>query len=285
MDGELVLLASGYGTIEGPTLDGDGNLYFSDVPGGGVYRLSPDGAVTQVIPKRRGVGGICLHADGGLVVSGRNIAHVRDGVTRAIVDRGELPVIDGIAAGGFNDIHADARGRVYAGATRRADNDERVAAELLLIRGPGDFTALYDDVIGSNGIAVTPDGTTIFHSETGRRAVRVSRFVEDDAVEMTARWSTEEMGGTPDGLALDEEGNVWVAFYRGGCIACFTPEGRPLARIDLPATLVTSLCFGGPDGRFLYIVTEDNADLPELRGTIFGLPLDVRGAPVGVARV
>src|SRR5262249_61612664 len=75
-------LASGYGLVEGPTVDGDGNLYFSDVLGGGVYRRGPDGDITTVVPKRRGVGGIVLHAGGGGGVSGRDIVHVRGGPDR-----------------------------------------------------------------------------------------------------------------------------------------------------------------------------------------------------------
>ena len=69
----LETIASGYGLIEGPRVDADGNLYFSDVTNGGVYRRSPSGEITTAVPKRRGVGGIALHADGGIVVSGKNI--------------------------------------------------------------------------------------------------------------------------------------------------------------------------------------------------------------------
>src|SRR5260370_556695 len=54
-------LASGYGLVEGPTVDGDGNLYFSDVLGGGVYRRDPDGDITTVVPKRRRVAALPLH--------------------------------------------------------------------------------------------------------------------------------------------------------------------------------------------------------------------------------
>src|SRR5437773_11316560 len=75
-------LAYGYGLLEGPRVDAAGNLYFSDVPNGGVYRRAPDGTITTAIPKRRGVGGIALHADGGPIVSGRDSSHVRDGHTR-----------------------------------------------------------------------------------------------------------------------------------------------------------------------------------------------------------
>ena len=105
----LEALAWGYGLIEGPCCDQQGNLYFSDVPNGGVYRLAPDGSVETAIPKRRGVGGIALHADGGLVVSGRNICHVKDGATRIVFAPEAL---------GLNDLTVDAAGRVICGTLR-----------------------------------------------------------------------------------------------------------------------------------------------------------------------
>ena len=101
-------LASGYGLIEGPRAAADGSIYFSDVHNGGVRRLAPDGTIDIVVPKRRGVGGIALHADGGIVVSGKNICHVRDGVTRILYERDDV--------GGFNDLFTDQRGRVYVGS-------------------------------------------------------------------------------------------------------------------------------------------------------------------------
>jgi sugar lactone lactonase YvrE len=80
----LETLAWGYGLVEGPRADAYGNLYFSDVHKGGVHRRAPNGVIETVVPKRRGVGGISFHADGGLVISGRNICHVRDGETRVL---------------------------------------------------------------------------------------------------------------------------------------------------------------------------------------------------------
>ena len=109
-------LASGYGLVEAPTVDEDGNLYFSDVLGGGVYRRAPGGDITTVVPKRRGVGGIVLHADGGIVVSGRDIVHVREGENRRLL------AVDGVL--GWNDICADSAGRVYARARTSYDKGD-----------------------------------------------------------------------------------------------------------------------------------------------------------------
>ena len=106
MTADFEELAHGYGLVEGPTVTADGHLVFSDVLGGGVYQLAPDGSVATVVPKRRGVGGIALHADGGVVVSGRDIVHVKDGETRTLLH------VDGAA--GWNDLCTDAAGRAMS---------------------------------------------------------------------------------------------------------------------------------------------------------------------------
>ncbi|HXQ47400.1 MAG TPA: SMP-30/gluconolactonase/LRE family protein, partial [Caulobacteraceae bacterium] len=68
-------VATGYGLIEGPVWDPEQGLYFSDVLNGGVCRLGLDDSIGEVIPRRRGVGGMALHASGGLVVSGRDVSY------------------------------------------------------------------------------------------------------------------------------------------------------------------------------------------------------------------
>ena len=70
---------TGYGLIEGPCVDDDDALYFCDARLGGVYRRTPDGEVETVVPRRKGVGGVVLHQDGGIVVSGRDLSHVHGG--------------------------------------------------------------------------------------------------------------------------------------------------------------------------------------------------------------
>jgi len=91
--------------------------------------------------------------------------------------------------------------------------------------------------------------------------------------------------GMPDGLAVDEAGCVWIAAYGGGCVTRFAPDGRLERHIDVPAKIVTSLCFGGPERRDLYVVTADNSSDPALGGTVFRTQVDVPGLPAGLARV
>ena len=271
-------LASGYGLVEGPTVDGDGNLYFSDVLGGGVYRRDPDGEITTVVPKRRGVGGITLHADGGIVVSGRDIVHVRDGENRTLFKGDGVP--------GWNDICADSVGRIYAGSIRFAVFDpdaQPVPGELWRIDVEGEATPLYDDVLHANGVAISPGGQTIYHSDTRRNVILVHTLADDGTA--GDRRAFHFPPGAPDGMALDAQGLLWVASARAGCVVRLTPDGEIDRVLDIPAQAVTSLCFGGDEERDLYVVTADNTEAPERGGTIFRIPVDVAGAPVHAARI
>ena len=270
-------LAFGYGLIEGPRVDGAGNLYFSDVTNGGVYRRRPDGSVDTVVPKRRGVGGIALHADGGLVISGKNICHVKDGATRVLFTRDDAP--------GFNDLFTDAQGRVYTG-TMKSDpfklEGERIAGECWRIDAEGTVTQLYGGVSLTNGIGFAPDGKTIYHSDTARACVLVHEL--DAAGRATPKTPIRVEGG-PDGLAVDAEGGIWVALYRAGAVQRYLPNGKPDARLEVPARAVTSLCFGGADLRDLYVVSADNAADPARGGSIFRTRSGVAGLPAPLARI
>ena len=271
-------LAYGYGLIEGPRVDAAGNLYFSDVTNGGVLRRRADGTIDTVVPKRRGVGGIALHAEGGLVISGKNICHVKDGATRILFARDDAP--------GFNDLFTDAQGRVYTG-TMRSDpfkiEGERVPGECWRLEAEGKATPLYGGVSLTNGIGFSPDGTRIYHCDTARSCVLVHEL--DSANGRATPLTPIRVEGGPDGLAVDAEGGIWVALYQAGAVQRFLPDGKPDARIDVPARAVTSLCFGGTDLRDLYVVSADNLADPKRGGSIFRGRSDVAGLPAPFARI
>lgn len=272
-------LAYGYGLIEGPRVDVGGNLYFSDVRNGGVFRRSPDGTIETAIPKRRGVGGIALHADGGLVVSGRNICHVRDGETRVLFAPEGTP--------GFNDLFTDRWGCVYAGSIRSdpfSPGGERTPGELYRISGEGEAAEIYGDVGLSNGIGLSPDERLLYHSDSAARAILISDVRGRGQVSNRRVFARVELG-VPDGLAVDAEGGVWVAVFQGGCVARYRPDGTLDRTIPVPATAVTSLCFGGEGLRDLYIVTADNSESPDRGGTVFRTRADVAGLPAPLARI
>jgi gluconolactonase len=266
------VLAYGYRLAEAPTIDHDGSILFSDVLGGGVYRVDATGNVATVIPKRRGVGGIAVHADGGIVCSGRDVIHVgADGETRTVLHA------DGVA--GWNDLGTDTAGRLYAGALRFAvfDPDATVVPGEIWRAALGVAPApVVGDVVHANGVACSADDTTLWLSDTRRQRVVVFD------VERGARREIDVSAlGHPDGLALDENGAVWVALVSGG-IARLTPAGEVDMRLETPSSFTTSVCFSGRD---LYVTTGGHSEHPELAGCVLRTTVDVAGAPVADARV
>jgi gluconolactonase len=269
------VIASGYGLVEGPTIAPDGGVYFSDVLGGGVYRAQPSGAIDTVVPKRRGVGGIAVHAGGGVVCSGRDIVRVDDGATTTLFHG------DGIL--GWNDLCTDAQGRVYAGSLRFAVFDRDATAvpgECWRIDGPGIATEMYGDVVHANGIALSPDGRTLYHSDT-RAGVVIVHSLRDDGTPSDRRTIDTSAYAAPDGMALDDDACIWIALLEYG-IGRFTPDGVLDRRVEVPSTLTTSVCF---DGRDLYVATANHTGDPARRGCLLRTQVDATGAPVFPARV
>jgi gluconolactonase len=268
----------GYGLVEAPRADASGACVFSDVLRGGLHRWDPRGTVTTLLPKRRGIGGHVAHADGGVVVSGRDVVHVKDGVSRVL-----LAAPDGVL--GFNDLTTDAAGRVYVGSLRSPAFDEggpRVPGECHRI-GAGGATVLYGDVAFANGIVFSPDERVLYHSNYSERHV-IAHDVDDGRMVRRRVFATVPHGN-PDGLAVDEAGCVWIACGSGGGLARFAPDGSLEAFVPVPSSFVASLCFGGADRRDLFVTTMGNAEDSSRGGTLFRTRVDVPGSVAAPARV
>jgi gluconolactonase len=279
-------VVTGYGLIEGPVWDRDMGLYFSDVRDGGIHLLDHAGEVVTVLPRRRGVGGIALHQDGGLVFGGRDISWSpldgRDGkvlLTSADAASDDTPAI------GFNDLTTDAQGRIWVGslAFRVFSDDQPKAGSLHVIDLDGSVRTLAGGVMLTNGLGFSPDGRRLYHSDTRSHMVRVYDIGTDGAVE---RWRPfAQFDGGADGLKVAADGSVWVADAEGGRVVVFEPSGVHRQDIAVPLPMVTSLCFGGDDLRDLYVVTGSNGAPSETGGTIFRTRVDVPGQPLPLCRV
>ena len=274
-------LIDGYGLVEGPTLAPDGSIVFSDVTKGGVHRWRADGPVETLIPRRRGVGGLCLHVRGGIVMGGRDLSHVLDGVTRTLLTPDALPGVVG-AVNGFSDLCADSRGRVLAGLGRRRADGSFAPGRLVVLGPDGVEDQDVPEVGLPNGIAVSGDGRWLYQSDSELHLVVRYRTLTDGRIERDGDFSTAEFGGIPDGLAADERGGLWVAMYGGGCVVEFDPHVGAVRRVfRIAARNPPSLVFAGRD---LVVATAEGDGAPR-GGGLLRFPIDVAGAPVHPAAV
>ncbi len=131
---------------------------------------------------------------------------------------------------------------------------------------------------------LSPDATLLYHSDSAAQHIVVHDVDADGNVSNRRAFAKAQIG-TPDGLAVDEEGCVLTASYGGSCVLRYMPNGKLDRMIPVPAEQVTSLCFGGNDRRDLYVVTADNTEDRSRAGTIFRTRTDVAGLPVPLARV
>jgi gluconolactonase len=278
-------LAQGYGLIEGPVWDDARGLLFSDVLFGGVFALSPDGAVSIVFEHRRGIGGMALHVAGGLVVSGRNISYkpADGGATITLLDSD--PEHGNV---GYNDITTDAKGRIYAGSLGSspvfADGRAPQAGNLYLIDLDGTARIVGRDIQLTNGLGFSPDGRTLYHSDSRRSTVCCYDVASDGSLG-EKRTFVKAAKGVPDGLVVSEDGAVWVALAGGGHgVAVYSAQGAQIDFIEIPTPMCTSVCFGGADLKDLYIVSGSEGTGSERGGAVYRHRCNVAGVPVPPAR-
>ncbi|MBS0220719.1 MAG: SMP-30/gluconolactonase/LRE family protein [Proteobacteria bacterium] len=284
MQRTLQRVATGYGLIEGPVWDPARGLYFSDVLNGGVHLLDHAGTVSLVLPKRRGIGGMALHASGGLVVGGRDIAwaSLSDGSMRSLLSLDSIP-----GATGFNDLTADRAGRLYVGslAFRVFGGETPKPGHLHVIDLDGRMRTISDGILLTNGLGFSPDGRQLFHSDARASVVRVYEVGSDGEVGSWKSFANLGPDGVPDGLKVASDGSVWVADAHGGRVAVFNADGTHREDIAVPLPMVTSLCFGGDDFRDLYIVTGSRGGPHDNCGSIFRTRVEIAGLALFPARV
>jgi sugar lactone lactonase YvrE len=152
-----------------------------------------------------------------------------------------------------NDGACDAAGRFWIG-TMALDQTPGAGA---LYRYDGTLQRVLDGVTLSNGIGWTRDDTQMYYIDSPVQRVDLFGFeLASGRVDDRRPFvSIDERDGIPDGLTVDDEGGVWVALYGGSCVHRYDESGRLDAVLEVPAENVTSCCFGGDDGRSLFVTT------------------------------
>lgn len=238
---EFTRLVGGHVLVEGPRPDTDRGILFSDVVSGGVFRWMGGKRATPVLEGRRGIGGLVPHAKGGVVVTGRDVLLVGG--------RGEDRELLGLRGGmkAFNDLVTTDDGGLLVGALRFRPmaGEEPVPGEVWRVppRRGGEPEVLLEGVVWPNGIGLSPDAATVYASDS-----QTGEVLACNADGTGRRTFARVPDGAPDGLAVDGDGDVWVALGPGGGIARFTPDGELRERHDVPgADVVSSVAFAGED--------------------------------------
>lgn len=229
-----------------------GVLYYVDIEGHLVHRFDPTSGEEKSWNVGQRVGMVVPRLDGGLLVGGDKGLYFLDeetGALTAIVD----PEPDK-ADNRFNDGKCSPDGRFFAGTISLVKKEGD--AKLYRLDPDLSLHEAYSPVTNSNGIAWSADGKTCYYIDTPSKEVKGFDYAEGELTNMRVVVSTKHHEASPDGMTIDAEGNLWVAFCHGACVCCYSPEtGEELRKIDLPCLEATSCAFGGEDLVDLYVTT------------------------------
>lgn len=272
-------------------------LYWCDIPGRALHRWHPATATHRSWPLASEPGCIAPLPGGELLLA------MRDGLWRFSPARGGrrrlAPPPYDPAQERFNDGRADPQGRFWVGTIY----EPRTAALAALYRWSGGrLQRMAGEVTVSNGLAFSPDGRTMYWSDTTSHRIYALDFDGSDGslsrqrlfAEFPLKSAGSELagyGGRPDGAAVDVEGAYWVAMYEGQRLLRLAPDGALLQEVPLPVRCPTMPCFGGADLRTLYITTARHGrpaaelEAQPLAGRVLTMAVDVPGLPVNFAAV
>jgi sugar lactone lactonase YvrE len=257
----------------------DGSVVWVDIDGRSVHRWAGgDHARDAVTSVPSQVSLAWPAAAGGLLLATADGIGVHDGTTLGPVTRPE----DMPADYRFNDGGVDGAGRLWI-ATMPKDGSTGDGTVYRVTAGPSGALAVESVITGvgvGNGLQWSPDGSTLYVTDTGTSTVyRLPFDVATGAVgEPSAFLSFAPGGPKPDGTTVDADGCLWVALYGGGAVLRFAPDGTPLGAVRVRTAAVTCLGFGAPGSGRAYVTTA-HADGDPLAGAVFGVDVAVDGVP------
>jgi sugar lactone lactonase YvrE len=257
----------------------DQRLMWVDIWGRAVRRAALDGSGYQEWSTPSDVGFAIAAADGHVVLGLADGLHCLDVVTGSLArsdHRLELsPELR------INDGKTDRQGRLWFGSIRE---DGRAPNASLYRCDERGLTVVANGITASNGIGWSPDGDRMYYVDSPTHTIVAYHFdAASGGASTPTVFATDPPGYTPDGLTVDAEGFVWSAKWDGGRVVRYAPNGRPVLSLTFPVRRITSCMFVGAGLDILAVTSaqsnDDDAHGRELAGSVFLVPVDVRGLP------
>lgn len=289
-----VEVATSVAFTEGPTVDDEGNVYFTDTTNSRILKLSPSGERTIFREPSNRANGLVIDAEGRLLACEGSDEQVNQPrVTRTNLATGEIEVLadsfEGKRLNQPNDVTFDGQGRIYFTDRPRAtpDPDQTAVNAVYRVDPDGSLHQILTepDIEKPNGIVISPDDKTLYlieaHPDAGKaRMIRAYDLQPDGSVTNMRVFHDFYPGRSGDGMTIDSQGNLYVAAglhnLRGTSetldtrcgVHVFSPDGQLKEFVPIPEDTVTNCAFGGPDWKTLYVTAGK---------TLFQIRFDVEG--------
>jgi len=255
-----------------------GKLVFVDITGRRLHRFDPVSKSHEVDAVEEDIGCVAPAKGGGYVAGLRSGLWLLDAGGAKVRQLAPNPEV--AATHRFNDGRVDPRGRYLSGTL----DEPKAAGDAGLYRFDRRGTQkLSDGFMTSNGLAFSPDGRTLYFSDTPRFVIYRFDYDPDTGAATNRRVfakiePTATDRGRPDGAAVDVDGCYWSSLYEGSRIRRHDPDGKVMADYHVPALNTTMPAFGGADMKTLFVTTaRDKKGGPG--GGLYAMPVDVPGVP------
>jgi gluconolactonase len=265
---KLEKLAGGFAFTEGPTVDADGNVYFTDQPNDRIHKWSTDGKLSTFMEKCGRSNGLCFDAKGILwaCADEKNELWTIDVATKktTVVAKG----YDGKLFNGPNDVWVRPDGGAYFTDPYYKRNywqrgpEEQDKRGVYFLSKDGKLSRVDGDYKQPNGLVGTPDGKTLYVSDIEGSKTYSYDIQPDGSLKNRKLFCT--MGS--DGMTLDEDGNVYIT---GRGVIVFDKNGSELTRIPVQEPWTANVCFGGKEMKTLFITASTN---------LYAIQMRVKGA-------
>ena len=269
-------IASGTSWLVGPSFDREGNLYCADIPFGRILRLTPRGEWEVFAEYDGEPSGLKIHRDGRIFVAdhqrGLLVFDPRTARMETVLERANEEPLKGLS-----DLTFGANGDLYftdQGQSALQDPSGRVYR----LRASGKLDLLFDGLEGPNGLVLNKPETVLYVSVTrANRIVSIPLLPDYQGVGKCGIYI--QLSGSPngpDGLAVDDEGNLVVVIAGFGTAWVFSRVGEPLYRIRSCAGVsTTDAAYGGPERKTLFITEAEHGVILKAQ-----LPVPVAGKPM-----
>jgi gluconolactonase len=252
---EPEVLGTGYGFCEGPAADAQGNIYFSDGKKDSIHFYELGKPVTLFVDDSTDANGMMLNGKGELYVCEGAAYRVVAFDVKTKRKRVLASQIDGTHFNEPNDLAIDQQdGFYFTDPNYRHHGQETVMKEDTYYCSPeGKIARVSTVCVKPNGVLLSPDDKTLYLADARGQKIYRYDVIAPGKLAGETLW-IDNLGANPDGMTLDEHGNLYLCCGRAG-VKVFSAEAKPIGVIDVP--YASNCCFGGKDFTTLFITSSD----------------------------